>query len=318
MGILDVLPFVSTGLNAIQNLFGYEENRRNTSINQDISNQNFQLQQQYNEDQKALALQNMALQKEFAQKGITWRVADAKAAGIHPLAALGVQPISYSPTYVGGQAAQKQMVPMGQNISRALSALQTPMEKYANIIRLQQEQERLKLMKLQVLGAAKRLSDLDNKPLVDADGVIQGQGDVLETDLLTGSQKSYNLYKNTPAPTGFTYNETKVPYSSQRGFQAGSDPYWKYTIGAHGEKIPVLSDPNEEKIESMNMRQYIQDMAQIKRMLGGLWYKYAPKFLQPPHHRKRFYKDLEDYRPKDGIPRRYDPWTDSWFPIERR
>ena len=31
------------------------------------------------------------MQKEFAQNGIRWKVADAKAAGIHPLAALGAQ-----------------------------------------------------------------------------------------------------------------------------------------------------------------------------------------------------------------------------------
>lgn len=32
---------------------------------------------------------NAELQREFAQHGIRWKVADAKAAGIHPLAALG-------------------------------------------------------------------------------------------------------------------------------------------------------------------------------------------------------------------------------------
>lgn len=39
------------------------------------------------------------LQKEFARKGVRWRVADAKAAGIHPLAALGLTGSSYSPSF---------------------------------------------------------------------------------------------------------------------------------------------------------------------------------------------------------------------------
>lgn len=43
-----------------------------------------------------------ALQKEFAQQGIRWRVQDAQSAGIHPLAALGAQTMSYSPQTVGG------------------------------------------------------------------------------------------------------------------------------------------------------------------------------------------------------------------------
>lgn len=36
-------------------------------------------------------------QREFAQHGIRWRVEDAKAAGLHPLAALGAQLPSYQP-----------------------------------------------------------------------------------------------------------------------------------------------------------------------------------------------------------------------------
>jgi hypothetical protein len=46
---------------------------------------------------------NADLQREFAQHGISWKVADAARAGIHPLAALGVQTHSASPVHVGGQ-----------------------------------------------------------------------------------------------------------------------------------------------------------------------------------------------------------------------
>lgn len=45
---------------------------------------------------------NADLQREFAQHGISWKVADAKRAGVHPLAALGAQTQSASPVYVGG------------------------------------------------------------------------------------------------------------------------------------------------------------------------------------------------------------------------
>lgn len=40
----------------------------------------------------------LAYQREFAQHGIRWRVADAKAAGIHPLAALGSPGAQYQPS----------------------------------------------------------------------------------------------------------------------------------------------------------------------------------------------------------------------------
>lgn len=55
--------------------------------------------------------QNAALQREFAQQGIQWRVADARAAGLHGLAALGSQPASASPSFVPADS--------GQDISRA-------------------------------------------------------------------------------------------------------------------------------------------------------------------------------------------------------
>lgn len=51
--------------------------------------------------QKDLAQKQADLQKEFAQNSIQWRTADAKKAGIHPVAALGSQGISYNPSYVG-------------------------------------------------------------------------------------------------------------------------------------------------------------------------------------------------------------------------
>lgn len=54
---------------------------------------------------------NEALQREFAQHGIQWKVEDAKRAGIHPVAALGAQGASYSPSTV--------VDPMGDALAQA-------------------------------------------------------------------------------------------------------------------------------------------------------------------------------------------------------
>lgn len=62
-----------------------------------------------------------ALQREFAQSGIQWRVQDAKAAGVHPLFALGASPASYSPTVNPMASAVGQM---GQDVSRSALAAQ--------------------------------------------------------------------------------------------------------------------------------------------------------------------------------------------------
>lgn len=58
--------------------------------------------------------QNVAYQREFAQHGISWRVEDAKRAGLHPLYALGGSGATFSPSV--------QPVLDGQSYSRAAAA----------------------------------------------------------------------------------------------------------------------------------------------------------------------------------------------------
>lgn len=50
--------------------------------------------------QREMWNKNYNAQKEFAQNSMQWRVADARAAGLHPLAALGQMGSSYTPTSV--------------------------------------------------------------------------------------------------------------------------------------------------------------------------------------------------------------------------
>lgn len=65
------------------------------------------------------AAQNLKQQREFAQKGIRWRVADAKAAGLHPLYALGAQTHSFQPITVQDSLGPA-LSAAGQDISRAM------------------------------------------------------------------------------------------------------------------------------------------------------------------------------------------------------
>lgn len=71
--------------------------------------------------------EQMQWQKELAMSGIQMKVNDAKAAGIHPLYALGAPPANFSPIAVGGGASDdsgsiwsRGLSSMGQNISRAM------------------------------------------------------------------------------------------------------------------------------------------------------------------------------------------------------
>lgn len=78
--------------------------------------------------QEQMAAQNIALQREFAQNGIQWKVEDAKKAGIHPIYALGGSTHSFSPvssSFTADTSMGAAMSAVGQDIGRAVSATST-------------------------------------------------------------------------------------------------------------------------------------------------------------------------------------------------
>lgn len=77
--------------------------------------------------QEAMANQNIAQQRAFAESGIQMKVNDAKLAGIHPLAALGAQTSSFSPVSVGSTDYGS----MGQDIGRAIKAAMSTEDRIA-------------------------------------------------------------------------------------------------------------------------------------------------------------------------------------------
>lgn len=66
-------------------------------------------------------------QKEFAQNGIRWKVEDAKAAGIHPLYAIGASGATYTPQASSG--TDYGLHDMGQSISGAIESRMTARER---------------------------------------------------------------------------------------------------------------------------------------------------------------------------------------------
>lgn len=73
--------------------------------------------------------EDVALQREFAQNGIRWKVADAKAAGLHPLHALGASTASYTPSISVTDGLGNAMSEAGQGLGRAINAQQTQSER---------------------------------------------------------------------------------------------------------------------------------------------------------------------------------------------
>ena len=88
---------------------------------------------------EAINQANYEHQKEFAQNGIRWKVADAKAAGLHPLAALGAQTAGYTPSAVVGDSPDFSFLrDIGQDVGRAIDAKSTAAERAENKAKIDQ------------------------------------------------------------------------------------------------------------------------------------------------------------------------------------
>lgn len=74
---------------------------------------------------KSNADKQMAMQKQFAQKGLQWKAADAEKAGISKIFAMGAPAISYAPVSAGG-ALGASVADAGQQIGRAMDATSSP------------------------------------------------------------------------------------------------------------------------------------------------------------------------------------------------
>lgn len=143
---------ISAGSQLIGGLLGKSSADRAAAT---AKNQQRKAQYAANRDRKFAAnwaQKNIDLQKEFAQSGIRWKVEDAKAAGVHPLYALGANTIGFNPVSVGGGSGGgflpagssnggdilgQALSNAGQDIGRAVSAMKTPQEKMQDALTLQ-------------------------------------------------------------------------------------------------------------------------------------------------------------------------------------
>jgi len=137
------------------------------------------------EDAAAQNQQNIALQKEFAQQGIRWKVEDAKAAGIHPLYALGANTVGFSPVSIGDSPARS-MAEMGQDVSRAIQATRTNSERTqvaADALRLQNMDLQNQLLQAQIAKINQPATPPARPDGTAPSGVIKVEPSKVETSL---------------------------------------------------------------------------------------------------------------------------------------
>lgn len=103
------------------------------------------------------AKRSTMMQKKFAQRGIQWRVKDAKAAGLHPLYALGAQLPTFTPVSSG---LGDSLAAAGQDIGRAVAARGTPTQRAAIQLELSQRTAELEKTKAETRYIEANMRDL--------------------------------------------------------------------------------------------------------------------------------------------------------------
>lgn len=213
-----------------------------------------------------------ALQKEFAQNSIQWRVADAKAAGIHPLYALGAAGASYSPTIA--MPDRPSFSAMGQDISRSIMAGMSETER-----------------RREVEAAAMRQSITD-KQQIENNSL---QNEMLRLQIARLSQDQVpppapmvmggaagSLDRVQPIPAMPTINSA---YNIAR--EAGNVTDYAYARQDDGGLIPIPSMDTKNRIEDMGIESWLwswRNRLNPGVMLQGLRPPSVEEFPLPPNH----------------------------------
>lgn len=211
------------------------------------------------------AHEQMDFQREFAQMGIRWRVADAKAAGIHPLYALGSSGASAAPISVGDSYGPA-LAQAGQDLSRAFSATRTQQERGDALgdfaqqqLRLQAARDMQRELHQQRMEQGRLDLELARLQLVRAqrDAQQPAMPEVLSSRTEAGPPaRSFGSVKVNPSEV--TSRSTGDPSAS-----AGSTPLWKVVEIAPGQFAKV---PSGDAVQDSEALTFLSDVDIIRRL----------------------------------------------------
>lgn len=245
-------------------------------------------------------------QREFAQHGIRWRVEDAKAAGLHPLAALGYAGQGYAPQRIFADPVANAMGRMGQDLGRAISTMKTKEEKEIVRIRIDQEREKLKNMKLRNSGLEKlqRENETNNPsmPRIGRSETEQSFGIVGQDDAAT----KRNL--------GVEYVAPRLPTSKGIGVSSGTGPLQVSKIRKDGYLYFLPIQEAQEALESTFdfwLQYHAGSLSELWNGLKASWKGTNSEFT------RRWYKAFKPFLPETGPERVwvYRPLRGQWQTI---
>lgn len=191
----------------------------------------------------ALAARQEAVQYDFAKNSLSWKVQDAKNAGIHPLYALGGSTPTYSPVSVaggGGSPLAEGIAHAGQDLGRAAQSAMTSKDrddtvaKQAQALALSKAGLENELLATQIAKLRSQIGPpmpaLNQKTLIDgqpATAIATPSGAVVTPDKIE--------QKADTAPAAFRIRPGGVRLYANPWFSDGQDLEDRY--GEHGGSL---------------------------------------------------------------------------------
>lgn len=216
------------------------------------------------------ANQQAAFQREFAQHGVRWRVADAEAAGIHPLYAMGASVPTYSPVRAGAHMGRG-IAAAGQDISRAIAAHHrpepTPYEQIIQGQTIANNQLKNDLLRAQI----RKMNSAERGPGIPIEGYDDGSNPFASGDV--------KLKVKLPKRVNVSPVELQAAEEGSPAKAAGVVTDFQYVRTADGGLAVVPSRDVKERIEDM----IIPEMQWAYRNLArqGQFHKPDPKRFPP-------------------------------------
>lgn len=163
------------------------------------------------------AARDRRFQEAFARQGIQWRVADAQAAGVHPLYALGAPLQQASPIGINTGQMGQAVADAGQQVSRAIAATETADQKQIRELAIRRARAETRGSEAQALildaQAQKLLREIRSQPSFPSgsfSGGIEGQ-------------EPLTLSPGMPMPAG-SFDQL-LPQPSKRVSSRSSEPH---------------------------------------------------------------------------------------------
>lgn len=238
-----------------------------------------------NRSRESVNEENTALQREFAQNGISWKVADAKRAGIHPIYALGNNGISFQPSMWSGDGIADGLAQAGQDIGRAIDSTRTSEDRVQarlNALMVERGELQNEVLRSQLA----RLQQQPNPPMAEpSPGLIPGQADV-------------------PGRLGLTVGEIKqepMERTAPHAVDSHSEPGAVTSVGWAKTATGLAPVPSKD------VKERIEDMA-IPELMWGVQNNLLPNFgagTKPPRN----------MLPPGGIGWQWSYTKQEWQPI---